>query len=75
LSTDCYIIGNIKTYMSALALQIIYHAYVHSAICYRIIFWGNMSQCSTVFSLQKKVIRIMEGCENSVVCRNLLKKL
>jgi len=42
---------------------------------YGIIFWGNSSHSSIIFRLQKKVIRIMEGCGNRVSCRNLFKKL
>ena len=42
---------------------------------YGIIFWGNSSHSSTIFSMQKMAIRIMEGCGNRVSCRNLFKKL
>jgi len=34
-----YIISNAKTYTSASSLKIIYHAFFHLAISYRIIFW------------------------------------
>jgi len=75
LTTACYIIRNAKTYMSTLSLKIIYHAFFHSAMSYRIIFWGNSSHSSTIFSMQRKAIRIMEGCGNWISCRNLFKKL
>jgi len=39
------------------------------------LFWGNSSRSSVIFRLQKKAIRIMEGCGNRVSCRNLFKKL
>jgi len=42
---------------------------------YGIIFWGNSSHSSTIFKIQKKAIRIMEGYGNRVSCRNLFKKL
>jgi len=48
---------------------------LHSAMSYRIIFWGNSLHCSTIFSMQKKAIRIKEGCGNTVLCRHLFKKL
>ena len=42
---------------------------------YGIIFWGNSLHSSTIFSMQKKAIRIMEGYVNRVSRRNLFKKL
>jgi hypothetical protein len=42
---------------------------------YGIIFWGNSSHSSIIFRIQKKAIRIMEGCGNRVSCRNLFRKL
>ena len=57
--------------MSASSLKMIYHAFFHLAMSYGIIFWGNSSHSSTVFSMQKKAIRIMEGCGNRVSCGNL----
>ena len=75
VSTACYIIRNAKIYKSALSLKIIYHASFHSAMSYRIIFWGNSSHSSTIFSMQRKAIWIMEGCGNRISCRNLFKKL
>jgi len=75
LGTACYIIRNTKTYVSASSLEMIYHTFFHSAMSYRIIFWGNSLHSSTIFSIQKKAIRIMEGCGNRVSCRNLFKKL
>jgi len=68
-------IGNVKTYMSAMALKMIFHAFFHSAMSYGIIFWGKLLHSFTIFSMQKKTIRIMESCGNRVLCRNLLKKL
>jgi len=77
LSLACYIIRNAKTYTSASSLKMIYHAFFHSAMSYGIIFWGNSLHSSTIFSMPKKkgAIRIMEGCGNRVLCRNLFKKL
>jgi len=71
----CYIIRNAKTYMSASTLRMIHHAFFHLAMSYGIIFWGNSSHSSTIFSMQTKAIRIIEECENGVSCRNLVKKL
>ena len=53
LSTACYIIRNMKTYMSASALKISYHAFFYLATSYGIIFWGNTLHSSTIFSIKK----------------------
>jgi hypothetical protein len=75
LSMACYIIRSTKAYMSASLIKIIYHAFFHSVMSYGIIFWGNSPHSSIIFRIQKKAIRIMEECGNSVSCRNLFKKL
>jgi len=76
LSKSCYIIRNAKTHMSAPSLEVVYYAFFfHSVMSYGIIFWGNSSHSSIIFRLQKMAIRIMEGCGNRVLCRNLFKKL
>jgi hypothetical protein len=75
LSMACYIIRNAKTYLSALSLKVIYHAFFHCIMSYGIIFGGNLSHSSIIFRIQKKAIRIMEGCGNRVLCGNLFKIL
>jgi hypothetical protein len=61
--------------MFAPPLKMICYAFFHLALSYGIIFWGNSLHNSIIFRLQKKVIRIMEGCGNRVLCRSLFKKL
>ena len=75
LSKACYIIRNAQIYMSASSLKVISYAFFHSAMCYGIIFWGNLLHSTITFRIEENVIRIMEGCENRVLCRNLCKKL
>ena len=75
LSKACYMIRNAKTCMSVSSLKMIYHAFFHSVMSYGIIFWGNSSYNTMIFKIKKKAIRIIEGCGNSVSCRNLFKKL
>jgi len=62
LSTTCYIIRNVKTYMSATSLKIIY-PFFHSVMCYRIIFWENSSHSTTIFSMQNRRRRKKEELE------------
>ena len=58
-----------------LSLKVIYHALFHSVMSYGVIFWGNSPHSHIIFRIQKKAIRIIEGCGNRVSCRNLFKKL
>jgi hypothetical protein len=53
LSKTCYIIRNAKTYMCALSLKVIYYAFFHSVMSYRIIFWGNTLHSSIIFRIKK----------------------
>jgi hypothetical protein len=41
LSKACYVLRNIRPFMSQDALKTVYHSYLHSLISYGIIFWGN----------------------------------
>ena len=75
LRRACYIIRHAKTCMAASSLRMIYYTFFHSVMTYGIIFWRNSSHISTIFKIQKKAIRIIEGCGNRVSCRNLFKKL
>jgi len=76
LSKVCYIIRNAETHMSAPSLKVVYYAFFfHSVMSYGIIFWGISCHSSIIFRLQKMAIRIMGGCGNRVLCRNLFKKL
>ena len=76
LSKACYIIRNAQTYMSVcLVIKSDLLCFFHSDMCYGIIFWDNSLHSTITFRIQEKVIRIMEGCRNRVLCRNLCKKL
>ena len=72
LSMAFYIIRNAKTYISASSLKMIYYVFFYSAMSCGIIFWGNSPHRSIIFRLQKKLIRIMEGCGNRVSCRKFI---
>jgi hypothetical protein len=65
-------ISNINT------LKSIYFAYFHPIIQYGIILGGgggrNYSNSRKIFTLQKKIIRIMVGAHPRTPCRNLFKK-
>jgi hypothetical protein len=75
LGIACYMIRNIKPFISANTLKIIYYSYFYSVMTYGLFFWGNSSHADMVFKLQKRVIRLMMGCGYRESCKDLLKEL
>jgi len=76
LTTACYLIRTVKSYMSESALKNdLPLPFFHSILSYGIIFWGNLSQSLTTFKTLRKVIRVMMGHSNKNSCRNLFKIL
>jgi hypothetical protein len=67
LSGACYVVRSV--------LHISNIAYFHSLMKYGIIFWGNSSDSKKVFTLQKKIVRIMMGVKSHNPCRDLFKRL
>jgi hypothetical protein len=57
--------------MSLESPKMVYCAYFHSIMSYRLIFWGNSSHSSNIFKIQKTIIRIITGCRRRDSCRNL----
>jgi len=70
-STTCYLIRNIKPYLSISTLKSIYHSFFRSFISYGIMFWGNSSQNSVIFKMHKRVNRIMMGSGYRESCRGI----
>ena len=61
LNSDCYIIRCLKSVIFTMNLRSIYFAYFHSIASYGISFGGNSSYSKKIFTLQKRIIRIMVG--------------
>jgi hypothetical protein len=75
LSTACYVIRSVKPYVSKNAIIMIYHSLFHAVMTYEIIFCGNSSNSTQVFSVLKKAIRIIMGRGGRESCRNLFEEL
>ena len=75
LSSACFAIRSVKPYVSHQTLKAIYYAYFHAIMLYGIIFWGQSSDSSKVFLLQKRVMRTMMGCGARDSCRGLFVEL
>jgi uncharacterized protein YlbG (UPF0298 family) len=49
LSTACYMLRNIKPFVSTNILKMIYYSYFHSVMTYGLVYWGNSSSVDRVF--------------------------
>jgi hypothetical protein len=56
-------------------LKIIYYSYFNMVMSYGLYFGGNSCHSLKILRLQKRIIRIMMGCNSRVSCRNLFRKL
>ena len=75
LSLLCYATRQIKPYISQTTLITIYYSPFPSIMSYGIIFWGNSTQSSKMFKIQKRVIGIIMGKRSRDPCRNMVKEL
>jgi len=75
LNKACYAIQMVKSCMSLDVLRMIYFSYVHSVIAYGIIFCGNSHSSTTIFKIQKRIIRVTNNFGRRDSCRKLFKEL
>jgi hypothetical protein len=61
LSGACYAVRSLLHISNTDTIKSIYFAYFHSLMKYGIIFWGTSSDSKKVFTLQKKIVRIILG--------------
>jgi hypothetical protein len=71
LSAACYAVRQMYQFINQNTLKSIYCAYFHSVVKYGILFWGNLSNSRKIFTLQRKIIRIMVGAHSRTSCRRL----
>ena len=57
------------------SLRMVYYSYFYSIMTYGLIFWGNSHHSSTIFRMQKRIIRIMMGIRSRDSCRDYFKRL
>jgi hypothetical protein len=61
--------------MSPSTLTITYFSLFHSAMVYGIVLWGNSTNSSKMFKIQKRTTRIIMGCRSRDSWRNLSTEL
>jgi hypothetical protein len=75
LNKACCAIRLIKPIVSLNVLITIYFCYGHSVISYGIIFWGNSCHSKCIFTIQKRIIRVIMNIKKRDSCRELFKQL
>jgi len=75
LSGACYAVRSMVHISSINTIKSTYYAYFHSIIKYRITFWGNSCNSGKIFTLQKKIIRIMPGAQPRTSGSSVFKQL
>jgi hypothetical protein len=73
LNSAHYIIRPLKSLMPLETLRLIYFSNFHSIISYGIIFGGHTSYSTSLFKIQKRVIRTMMTAGKGESCRELFK--
>jgi hypothetical protein len=75
LNSAYYIIRSLKSLIPLETLRLIYFSNFHSIISYGIIFWGYTGYSTSLFKIQKRVIRTMMNAGKGKSCRELFKYL
>ena len=65
----------LRPVLSLHVIKQIYFSYVHSVLTYSIIFWGNAPSSKTVFTAQKRIVRIIMHAKTNESCRTLFRRL
>ena len=74
ISIACYMVIQMNYICNNDIMRSIYFAYFHSVASYGIILWGNSSYSMKIFTLQKRIIRIMMTAQPRISCRKLFLK-
>jgi hypothetical protein len=68
ISGACYAVRSMCNIISADAVKSVYFAHFHSTMKYGIIVYGNSVNSKTIFTLQKKIVRLMADVKPTNSC-------
>lgn len=71
ISSQCYLIRNLKYILNKSQLRSIYFAHVESRLSYGILVWGSSPMLHDVFIAQKRVLRCLASVSPLESCRPL----
>lgn len=69
LSKFSYALREIKKTTDLNTALVTYYAYAHAWLTYGVILWGNSTDSPTLFTLQKKLIRILVNIKQTDSCK------
>lgn len=75
LCSVIYLFRNLSDCVSADVLRIAYFGLFQSVISYAILAWGHSPAAARIFSLQRRIIRILAGISYREDCKNSYKTL
>jgi hypothetical protein len=75
LRGECYAVRSMLHISNTDTLKSINLAYFHSLLKYGIIFWGNSTESKNIYTLQKKIVRLMTSVKSCNSGRDLFKRL
>jgi hypothetical protein len=64
LTRVCYMIRSVEPYMSFSSVVMVYYSLFHTTLSHGIIFWGQSTNSTQTFLLQKRIIPLMTGLGN-----------
>ena len=74
LARTSYAIRSLKHILHKETLKMIYLSQAQSIIGYGIIFWGQSTEASKIFIMQKRILRIIYNLKPTDSCRNTFKQ-
>lgn len=73
ISRKIFLLRNLRNCLSHTTLKIAYHALIQSSLSYALLVWGHSAHASTVFSMQRKAVRVIAGLQYRDDCRAAFK--
>nr|CAI5860696.1 unnamed protein product [Callosobruchus analis] len=73
LPSQVFALRQLSPVMPKQALREVYFGIIHNHICYGILLWGGSTKSNRVFVLQKRAVRVLDGIQQDVSCRESFK--
>ena len=75
LSKVCFLLRQTRETVNKQVLRTFYYSNFHSLLLYGILFWGNSSSAKTIFTIQKRAIRLIVNINSRTSCIQYFKEI